>query len=268
MTCARPGTQRWVLQFKEGPVVGGFSSRHAGNLRACACECGAGACSQLLCELGVSHFALVEAQQVHGNNVFVVTAESLAKTARGGEFPAPRSDALVTALPGVTLFLCFADCLPIFLWLPDGKGIGLVHAGWRGSLARIAEHAVRQLCALTNSPPHDVRARLGPAICRDCYEVGPAVAQPASELPNAERFLHHCAERWHLDLRALNEQILTAAGLRPENIEVSRLCTKCRPDLFFSYRAEGRDCGEMGAFIARQPSSEERHSCCGCSTEH
>lgn len=256
MSTVEQSQQRWAVRFDEGPVVGGFSTRHPGNVSFSGTDREAVSAARrgVLAELGVAGFPLVEAQQVHGNNVFTVTPDSLHQIRQpGGHWVARDSDALITAQPRITLSLYYADCVPIFLWLPEDKGIGLVHAGWRGSLKDVAGRTVAELSELTDSSPAQLRAIIGPAICRSCYEVGSEVAQRAAMLPNAEDFLQRKDGRWHLDLKALNKRLLIEAGLRPEHIEVSPLCTKCRTDLFFSYRCKGTGCGEMGAFIAIIP---------------
>ena len=237
-------------------MVGGFTTRHPGNVCFSGTdrEAVSGARRNVLAELGVAGFPLVEAQQVHGNKVFTVTPDSLPQIRQpDGRWVAPASDALITAQPRITLSLYYADCVPIFLWLPEGKGIGLVHAGWRGSLKDVAGRTVTELGQSTDSSPAQLRAIIGPAICGGCYEVGPEVVEATGKTSQSEAFLQHEGGRWHLDLKALNKRLLIEAGLRPEHIEVSPLCTRCRPDRFFSYRSEGPNCGEMGAFIAIMP---------------
>jgi len=253
MRTTKLNQQHWALRINPGPVVGGFTSRQAGNLRFHSADQHGVATARhtVLAELGVVSFPLVETQQVHGDNVFVVTLSSLQKIRKpDGRYVAPASDALITTMSEVTLSLYYADCVPILLWLPRGRGIGLVHAGWRGSLQNVAGKTDSALCRLTNTSPTELHAILGPSICRDCYEVGPEVAEQAAILPDAEDFLRREDQHWHLDLKALNSWLLVEAGVDPERVEVSSLCTRCRPDLFFSYRAEGPGCGEMGAFIA------------------
>ena len=95
-----------------------------------------------------------------------------------------------------------------------------------------------------------MQALIGPAICAECYEVGPEVAQAALNLPAARDHVCQREGRWHLDLKAINRQQLVEAGVRAENIAVSPLCTCCRADLLFSYRRLGPGCPEMGAFMA------------------
>lgn len=253
MSIVEQSQQQWAVWFDEGPVVGGFSTRHPGNVCFSGTDREAVSAARrgVLAELGVAGFALVEAQQVQGSNVFTVTPDSLHQIWQSdGRWVAPASDALITVQPRITLSLYYADCVPIFLWLPEGKGIGLVHAGWRGSLKDVAGKTVAELGQLTDSSPAQLRAIIGPAICRSCYEVGPEVIEAAAKTRQSEAFLQREEDRWHLDLKSLNKRLLIEAGLRPEHLEVSPLCTMCRPDLFFSYRAEGTGCGEMGAFIA------------------
>ncbi len=247
---------RWTLRIEDGPVIGGFTSREAGNLyypTGTPQEVAANR-QRVLADLGLARGPLVEAQQVHGNAVYRVTAKLLPELKQeDGRFIAPQADALVTTAPGIVLSTYHADCVPVFLWLPDGAGIGLMHAGWRGTLADVAGNAVHELVQAAGAIPENMRAVIGPAICADCYEVGPEVAEAAARLPAAEGFLSKISNRWHLDLKGINQCQLEEAGLVTDNIEVSEVCTHCRPDLLFSYRRLGPGCPEMAAFMAIRP---------------
>ncbi len=246
----------WELRIEEGAVVGGFTNQVAGNLHyptGTPEDVGANR-RGVLQDLGLTRFPLVEAQQVHGNAVHHVTAAGLPGLLRDdGRYLVPQADALVTTEPGIVLSTCHADCVPVFLWVPEGTGIGLAHAGWRGTLADVAGDTVRELAAATNAKPEQMHAAIGPAICAHCYEVGPEVAEAAARLPAAEGFLSKIGDKWHLDLKGINRRQLKQTGLSPGDIEVSELCTHCRPDLFFSYRRLGPGCPEMGAFLALRP---------------
>ena len=246
----------WGLRIEEENVIGGFSSQAAQNLHFPTADAQEVITNRrrVLDDLGLGRLPLVEAQQMHGNKVYRLTAAGLPGLLRDdGRYLVPQADALVTTMRGIVLSTYHADCVPLFLWLPSGAGIGLVHAGWRGTLADIAGNAVRKLTEATEARPEDVRALVGPAICPQCYEVGPEVAQLAAELPTAQGSLSKIGAKWHLDLKGINQRQLQKAGLQPDSIEVSALCTQCRPDLFFSYRRLGPGCPEMGAFLAIRP---------------
>jgi YfiH family protein len=188
----------------------------------------------------------------------------------------PQADAAVSRRAGLLLAIQTADCVPILLADTRRHVVAAVHAGWRGTLARIAVKALGRMRLEFGTNPEDVTAALGPAIGQCCYEVGPEVAQAFSgqfaqaaewfegpferlatgEEPNPLPWLtmmppgHELPpERVRLDLRAANRWQLVDAGVRPQNIAVSTLCTGCRTDLFFSYRKEGAGTGRMMSVI-------------------
>jgi YfiH family protein len=185
---------------------------------------------------------------------------------------APQGDAAISRRSGLHLGIQTADCVPILLADTRSRVVAAVHAGWRGTLARIVSKTLGRMRLEFGTRPEDVIAALGPAIGPCCYEVGPEVAQafagqfaPAAEWfegpferlatgeePNPLPWLTMMPpghepppERVRLDLAAANRWQLEDAGVNPRNIAISRLCTACRSDLFFSYRKEGAGAGRM-----------------------
>jgi YfiH family protein len=158
-------------------------------------------------------------RQVHSATVRRATA---------GERGVP-GDGLWTDEPGVPLLALTADCLPIVLARLDAPGLTVLHAGWRGLLCGIVERGVRALGG------GRVAAAVGPAIGPCCYEVGPEVA---------DRFEAELVRDGKLDLWAAAERRLRAAGCVA--VERLDLCTHCNPDLFFSYRRDGKPYGGQG----------------------
>jgi YfiH family protein len=190
--------------------------------------------------------------------------------------PPATGDAAITQLPGVLLSVQVADCVPILLADTRRRVVAAVHAGWRGTLARIAAKTLGRMQQEFGTRPQDVVAALGPAIGRCCYQVGPEVAQQfGAQFPAAADWFDgpfarlaegedqnwlpwltmmppgHLPEpeRVHLDLRAANRFQLLEAGVPAKHIAVSTLCTYCRADLFFSYRREGAGTGRLLALI-------------------
>lgn len=161
------------------------------------------------------------------------------------------ADALVTDVPGLTLFVFSADCGTVLLHDPVTGAVGAVHAGWRGCAGGIVEKAVRELGRLYGARPERLRAALGPCIRRCCFETDGDVpeAMAAALGEAAEPFLEKRGSKWHVDLEGLNRLWLLRAGLPPENIEASGLCTACRPDLFWSHRKMGEARGVQCAAI-------------------
>lgn len=193
--------------------------------------------------LGCAPAAQVEASQVHGREVAVVT-----RAERGAKIAGV--DALVTADRGVVLAIHVADCVPILLWDPRRGAVGAVHAGWRGTAAGVAAAAVETMIEIFGTDPRDLRVGMGPAIGPCHYEVdAPVVAAFKSWLWAGAVLLPAGAGHWRLDLVDANRRMLTALGVPAGQMWVSGLCTACLADLFFSYRRDGVT-GRMGALIS------------------
>ncbi|CAB1128478.1 Polyphenol oxidase [Candidatus Hydrogenisulfobacillus filiaventi] len=188
----------------------------------------------------------VGADQVHQDRV-VWVGEAEQGTA------VPHCDGLLTDRPGVVLAMGFADCVPIFLVHPPSGTVGLVHAGWRGTRLGIAARAVAALAA-HGIDPAGLVAGIGPSIGPCCYEVGEevyrAVAGTAGD-PGVGRPVPGTVDRYRLDLWEANRRILVAAGVRPEAVDVARLCTACEARWFFSHRRDAGRTGRMGGYIWR-----------------
>jgi len=174
--------------------------------------------------LGAAPGDVVWAAQPHGPVAAVVTAADRGRGAftgpgsgsgAGGRLAVPGADALVTTDPAAVLAILVADCVPIVLHDPVARVLACVHAGWRGTVARVTDAALAAMASL-GARPADVRAGLGPAIGPDRYQVGDDVAGPARETlgGDADRVLRpDGAGRWLLDLPGANTLLLAAAGV-------------------------------------------------------
>lgn len=201
----------------------------------------------LYAALGLSAEWVVTARQVHGNRVVVATEAHAGQTM-------PETDALVTDAAGLYLMLRFADCVPVMLYDPQRRAVGLAHAGLQGTLARVTARTVEAMVTQLACRAGDLRAAIGPSIGPCCYQVGPEVTEAFREaFPDAPHLLSRGSAdgRAYLDLWAANALQLARAGVR--QIEVSRLCTACRTDLFFSHRAEQGRTGRFAALIGLRP---------------
>ncbi len=203
---------------------------------------------------GVAQSGLVYTKQIHSAIVEYVTEGDRATTLE--------CDALVTDRPGVTLSVKTADCVPILFHAPlDDRGtgepvsagvVGACHAGWRGTVARIQQNTLGRMMSL-GADIKDIRCAVGAAINFCCYAVGEdfrdTVADALGEEMTSEFVREHDGQL-HADLIAMNVRLLLEAGVRPSNISVSRECTCCRPDRFFSHRASEGKRGVMAAVIS------------------
>jgi YfiH family protein len=190
--------------------------------------------------LGFEPSRLVTTPQVHGKEVLVVDAETAPSAL------SIRADILVTREPGYLLMQRFADCVPILLWHETDRIVSVAHAGWRGTAIGVATRAVAAVAEL-GGEPSGIRAGIGPSIGPCCFEVGEDVVAAFPDVDGAR--VEGPRGRPHLDLRELNRRQLVAAGVRPEQIEVSGQCTRCDPVTYFSHRALGYPAGRFGAAI-------------------
>lgn len=186
--------------------------------------------------------------------------------------PRTQGDALITRQRGVALAISTADCAPLLFFDPITEAIGVAHAGWRGTARGIAAATVAAMVKQFGSRPADILAGIGPSIGPCCYEVSDDVQQlflgqsAFEELPTEEHYCQLVAtsavfetlqlpERASLRLNIweTNRQQLLLAGLTPEHIEMSDLCTSCAKDRFFSHRAEQGATGRFPAILALRP---------------
>jgi len=200
------------------------------------------------CALSRSFESLYDVWQVHGSEVVCAQAP------RTPGAPHLRADATLTNQPGVTLFMRFADCVPIFLYDPVHTVAGIVHAGWLGTVGYIAYHAVHAMQEHYGTCPHNILAGIGPSIGPHHYRVGPEVVQKVCQAlgPDAIKLLStsdggETESGVQFDLWSANRLILQKAGVR--HIEVSGICTACNLDDWYSHRGEKGRTGRFGALI-------------------
>ncbi|MCD7737083.1 MAG: peptidoglycan editing factor PgeF [Lachnospiraceae bacterium] len=162
-------------------------------------------------------------------------------------------DGLVTNTPGVVLATFYADCVPLYFVDPAHRAIGLSHSGWRGTVNNIAGVTVNKMQKAYGTEPSDLIAAIGPSICQDCYEVSEDVVgifrerYPKELWPSL--FERKNEEKYQLNLWEACRRNLLRAGVRPERILVTDLCTCCNPDIFFSHRASHGKRGNLAAFL-------------------
>ncbi len=213
--------------------------------------------------LGASNLKLISLKQIH-SDVIQLFDSAPSEICQG--------DASITNRPALLLGVQTADCVPILLVDPRKRAVAAVHAGWRGTLARIVVKAIGQMQMQFQCNPADLLAAIGPSIGGCCYEVGTEVATQflsqfseapewfdefrTGDEPNPIQWLNMMPPGHQpppknvlLDLRKANRDQLLGAGLRAPNIFVSDLCTACRRDLLFSYRKEGPQSGRLLSVI-------------------
>lgn len=185
--------------------------------------------------------SLYDVWQVHSSEM------KFANVPRPLDQPHEKADIIATKKVGITLFMRFADCVPIFFYDPVEKVIAIAHAGWIGTLNGIAQTAVEGLHREFGSKPSDLMVGIGPSIGPDHYQVGDEVIQKVEAKfgSDAEILLHNSEGKIQLDLWKTNELILQKCGVR--QIEIAGICTACDLSEWFSHRGEK---GKTGRFAA------------------
>lgn len=197
----------------------------------------------------------VLSHQTHTVNVQVVT-EDMVTPGRTLMEKQPFSDVdgLITDVPEAVLVTSFADCVPLYFLDPVRRVIGLSHSGRRGTVNRMGAVTVDRMKETYGCRPEEILACVGPSICRDCYEVGPEVAEefravfPAQEADLILR--ENEAGKYQLDLWKANELILLHAGVLEAHMAVTNVCTCCNPELLFSHRYTKGRRGNLSAFLS------------------
>ena len=223
----------------------------------------------LAAELGIDSAHIIMPHQVHGVEVRQVAGEFLAMPENIRKMILEGVDAVITDQSGVCIGVSTADCIPVLLYDEEHHAIAAIHAGWRGTLARIVHKTIQEMTFAYKTEPKKLKAVIGPGISLENFEVGDEVyeqfeqaAFPMSEIaeqrPNAA-FAADAAERdrlasegnveqplkWHINLPLCNEKILLHCGVQKENIHDCGICTYAHCDEYFSARKLGAESGRI-----------------------
>ncbi|UKS30264.1 peptidoglycan editing factor PgeF [Paenibacillus sp. HWE-109] len=260
--------ESWMEQFSELTV--GFTSRNGGvSLEPfTTLNCGLHVNDvpehvvrnrELVAEALEQPFeAFTYAEQVHGNEVTIVSLEERGSGRASREAAIQAKDGFITKETGIVLCAQFADCVPLFFYDPIKRVVGLAHAGWKGTVLNISKATIALMTNTFGSSASDIRTAIGPSIGACCYEVDQSVADRVKAVldevqaaPEEHSTVIVAKEnsKYMLNLQELNRKLLQQAGILSSHIEVSQLCTSCNTDKFFSHRKEGGATGRMIAWI-------------------
>jgi YfiH family protein len=228
-------------------VVHGFSTRQSGDARLTIESSSSqltDARTRFLSAIGLAGWPIGALRQVHSSIIHAVHDKEFANDS-------PEGDAAYTKLTGFALSVVTADCVPVLVADSEGRAVAAVHAGWRGTSEGILRKTVESLTASCDVEAKDLYVAIGPHIGTCCMEVGEEVFGWFADSEVFER-----RPEWrkpHLDLARANRKQLVGVGVLPERIQVSALCTRCRSDLFHSYRRDGGTAGRMLSVIGIAP---------------
>lgn len=207
----------------------------------------------LAMQLGVDLDDLIMPRQTHSCNVVVINECFRSLDIDKQEEALEGIDSLVTSLQGVVIGVNTADCVPIVLVDEVAGVIAVAHAGWRGTVGRIAKAAVEEMCR-QGAVASRIQAAMGPSICQECFEVGDEVVEAFKKAKfdlDAIVKRNSTTGKAHIDLRAANSDVLVDAGLSAGNIMISQHCSRCEHDRFFSARRLGINSGRTFTGICR-----------------
>lgn len=206
----------------------------------------------LLDAVGFEEGGFVAAKQVHGDRVLYVDASFGGRGFLDYESALDATDGLFTAETGVVLATFYADCLPLAVFHPRQRLLGLAHAGWQGTYRNIAAALIGAMREKADFEPAELWGATGAAIGPCCYQVDADFYRRFSErYPESDSWF--CGGengKYRFDNTKANVALLQKAGVKRENISVLGLCTACHDDLFFSYRKGAGHTGRHGLWGA------------------
>lgn len=191
---------------------------------------------------GIDFEKIFTVNQVHGDDIHVLNGSSAQKV---------DADAIITDMKNIPIGIMTADCLPVLLFDPVNKAIGVVHAGWKGTVKGISMKAVAAMRENYGSTPKNIIAVTGPYIGPCCYTVGEGVLDEfkKSGIGNIEKYFKRDGAELKLDIGPANKDQLLTSGIPEKNIGTVSPCTSCSDGLFFSYRRDGGKTGRQISFI-------------------
>jgi polyphenol oxidase len=187
---------------------------------------------------------LATLHQIHSDRIHIIREVQ-------DQWNQTEGDALITQVQDLAIAVQTADCLPIIIADPEKSIAGVVHSGWRGTLARILQKTIREMRQTFSSNPANLVAAIGPGIRACCFEVGEDVAElfdreyPGCRLATP---VNGRSGKFLLDLPKALQIQLKHAGVKSNSHDLG-VCTRCNVHDFFSYRAEGQNSGRMMAII-------------------
>lgn len=190
-------------------------------------------------DLGLDADRLHHCVQVHRTQIVAIDEDGPARSLDD-------TDGVVTMIPGLPVMTFSADCPLVLAYDPVLRVVGLAHASWRCTVARITALLVETMQREYGCRPGTLRAGIGPGAGPCCYEVREDVYAAAAVLDEHEQLFARRDGRMFFDLWEANRRQLVAAGVQPTRIEVAGLCTMCRGELLYSFRREGAGCGHFG----------------------
>lgn len=208
--------------------------------------------TRLAMAVGYDAKKLVFSDQVHKTRIYKVTENDAGKgIVRTSDIV--EIDGLMTDVPEIPLMTFYADCVPVFFYDKMNHVAAMNHSGWKGTVSHISACMLSEMKKEYGTNPADVVCAIGPSICKDCYEVSVDVVEQFQAAYASDQFESMITakvnNKYLLDLHLANYYNLINAGILPEHIAVTDICTCCNPEFLFSHRASHGMRGNLGAVI-------------------
>lgn len=245
-----------------GGAAHGFSTRHGGVSQGMWASLNLGVSRgddpdhvrenyrRFFAAIGAKGERMAMNNQVHGSVVRTITTADLKSDPY--EKAGADADALMTDIPGVSLVIFSADCIPVLFYDPVRKVVAAAHAGWRGTAAGIVTAVVERMRDVYGCRPADILAAVGPGIgpcCFETHEDVPNAIMASVATPALEYIKIMENGKFSVNLKGINAKRLELAGLPADNIAVSGDCTSCLSDKYWSHRRMGTNRGSMAGII-------------------
>ena len=209
---------------------------------------------EALCHLlGITDDHLLMPHQVHQTEIAIIDDDFMHHTIEERRQALDGVDALMTNLKGVCIGVSTADCIPVLLHDPEHRAVCAIHAGWRGTVKRIVEHAIEKMTTVYGTHPRDIVVQIGPGISLDSFEVGDEVYEAFQQEGFPMEQISRRDEKWHINLPECNRLQLLSTGIPDSQISNSTVCTVKQSDIFFSARRLGINSGRIFTAIILHP---------------
>lgn len=192
--------------------------------------------------LGFEKSQMVSPKQTHSKNVGIVKSH---------KDIFPETDALITNIPNICIFIRTADCVPILLFDPVKKAVAAIHSGWKSTVQEISKHTIELMQKEFGTKPNNIIAGVGPSIGPAVYEVGPEVVEAFRKVFGTNHVIKPItdSDKAYLNLWEANKKILMNAGVLEDQIEIAKMCTYSDTGLFFSARRDHLKTGRLATGI-------------------
>ena len=201
---------------------------------------------EALCQtLGITDDRLIMPHQVHQAKVARIDEAFMALNTTERQEALEGVDALMTNLEGVCIGVSTADCIPVLLYDKETHAVCAIHAGWRGTVRRVVVRAIEAMTAAYGTRPQQLTAQIGPGIHIDSFEVGDEVYHAFAQEGFDMSAISRREAKWHIDLPECNRLQLLTAGIEPQNVKASNVCTFRQANDYFSARRLGINSGRI-----------------------